>query len=80
VRDAGGARTEFQFTATPPRNGSEADAILDSDMEHIIHLFLLNRGLLITPFHNMLLICPQTTAADVERLVAAFDDFVSAVL
>jgi glutamate-1-semialdehyde 2,1-aminomutase len=56
-----GARTEFQFTATPPRNGSEADAILDSDMEHIIHLFLLNRGLLITPFHNMLLICPQTT-------------------
>ncbi|KJV34355.1 aminotransferase [Aquitalea magnusonii] len=74
-----GARTEFQFTATPLRNGSEADAILDSDMEHIIHLFLLNRGLLITPFHNMLLVCPQTTVEDVARLVTAFDEFVSAV-
>ncbi|MBV8679614.1 MAG: aspartate aminotransferase family protein, partial [Aquitalea sp.] len=57
----------------------EADAILDSDMEHIIHLYLLNRGLLITPFHNMLLTCPQTTVADIDRLVLAFDSFVCAV-
>ena len=61
-----GARTEFQFTPTPPRNGTEADAILDGELEHLIHLGLLNRGVMITPFHNMMLVCPQTTAADVE--------------
>lgn len=64
----------------PPKNGSEADAILDSDMEHIIHLFLLNRGLLITPFHNMILVCPDTKQADVDQLVSAFDEFVREVI
>jgi glutamate-1-semialdehyde 2,1-aminomutase len=70
-----GARTEFQFTPTPPHNGSEADAILDPALEQTIHLYLLNRGLIITPFHNMMLVCPDTTAADVDRLVAAIDSF-----
>ena len=56
-----GARTEFQFCATPPRNGSEADGVLDGELEHLIHLGLLNRGVMITPFHNMMLVCPQTT-------------------
>lgn len=74
-----GARTEFQFAAAPPRNGSEAERILDSELEHIVHLFLLNRGLLITPFHNMMLVCPDTTPAEVDRLVAAFAAFVAAV-
>ena len=69
-----GARSEFQFGATAPRNGSEAGAMLDGELEQIIHLYLLNRGLLITPFHNMLLVCPQTTADDVARLLAVFDD------
>ncbi|WP_018151886.1 aspartate aminotransferase family protein [Leeia oryzae] len=68
-----GARTEFQFTQTPPKNGTEADRILVPELEHIIHLFLLNRGLLITPFHNMILVCPDTKADDVSRLVAAFE-------
>ena len=75
-----GARTEFQFTATPPKNGTEADKILDSELEHAIHLFLLNRGLLITPFHNMILVCPDTTEADVDRLVKGFADFVLAAV
>ena len=75
-----GARTEFQFTPTPPKNGTEADRILDSELEHAIHLFLLNRGLLITPFHNMILVCPDTTAADVDRLVEGFAHFVAAAL
>jgi len=74
-----GARTEFQFTATPPRNGSEAEKILDSDLEHVIHLYLLNRGLLITPFHNMMLVCPQTRAADVDALIEGFAGFARAV-
>ena len=67
-----GARSEFQFCATPPRNGSEARAAMDDELEHVIHLFLLNRGVLITPFHNMMLVCPETTEADVERLIGAF--------
>jgi glutamate-1-semialdehyde 2,1-aminomutase len=66
-----GARVEFQFTTTPPHNGSEADAILDGELEHLIHLGLLNRGVMITPFHNMMLVCPQTTVADMQRLLDA---------
>ncbi|MRX08512.1 aminotransferase class III-fold pyridoxal phosphate-dependent enzyme [Pseudoduganella sp. FT25W] len=72
-----GARTEFQFAATPPRNGSEAQAIMDGELEQAIHLYLLNRGLLITPFHNMLLVCPATTADDVARLLSAFSSFLA---
>ena len=68
-----GARIEFQFTPTPPRNGTEADRILDGEVEHIIHLGLLNRGVMITPFHNMMLISPHTQAAGVEQLLAALD-------
>ncbi|WP_175910811.1 aspartate aminotransferase family protein [Burkholderia sp. BCC1640] len=68
-----GARTEFQFTPVPPRNGTIAGEQLDSELEHIVHLYLLNRGVLITPFHNMMLVCPQTTADDVDTLVAQFD-------
>ena len=68
-----GARVEFQFNPTPPTNGTEADRILDSELEHIIHLGLLNRGVMITPFHNMMLTSPATTAADVQRLLEALD-------
>jgi glutamate-1-semialdehyde 2,1-aminomutase len=68
-----GARTEFQFRAKPPRNGSEAGAALDAELEHLIHLALLNRGVMITPFHNMMLVCPATTLADVQKLLKAFD-------
>ncbi|WP_308419653.1 transaminase [Chitinimonas koreensis] len=57
-----GARTEFQFCAAPPVNGSEAEAAMDHGLEHALHLYLLNRGVLITPFHNMMLVCPETTA------------------
>jgi glutamate-1-semialdehyde 2,1-aminomutase len=69
-----GVRCEFQFSAWPPRNGSEAEAILDSRLEQLIHIMLLNRGCMITPFHNMLLTCPATSAGDVARLLAAFDE------
>ncbi len=74
-----GARTEFQFRATPPRNGSEAGAALDAQLEHLIHLALLNRGVLITPFHNMMLVCPATTAADVQKLLLAFDQVLAKI-
>ena len=68
-----GARTEFQFCATPPVNGTQAGHAMNPALEHAIHLYLLNRGVLITPFHNMMLICPDTTADDVRLLLRAFN-------
>jgi glutamate-1-semialdehyde 2,1-aminomutase len=69
-----GARIEFQFTPTPPTNGSQADRILNGELEHIIHLGLLNRGVMITPFHNMMLVSPATQPRDVEHLLHALDE------
>ncbi|TCO83121.1 glutamate-1-semialdehyde 2,1-aminomutase [Plasticicumulans lactativorans] len=65
-----GARAEFGFLPTPPRNGTEAAHASIHALEHALHLYLLNRGVLITPFHNMTLVCPDTRSEDVERLVA----------
>lgn len=72
-----GARTEFQFRATAPRNGSEAGASLDAELEHLIHLALLNREVMITPFHNMMLVCPATTPTHVQKLINALDEVLS---
>jgi glutamate-1-semialdehyde 2,1-aminomutase len=74
-----GARCEFQFCATPPRNGSEAAAAMDGELEQALHLFLLNRGVLITPFHNMMLVCPDTSEADVQMLLGAFEEALEAL-
>jgi glutamate-1-semialdehyde 2,1-aminomutase len=74
-----GARTEFQFCPAPPRNGSEAEGVLDAELEHLIHLGLLNRGVMITPFHNMMLVCPQTTEEDVALLLGALDEVLSQI-
>lgn len=74
-----GARVEFQFTQSAPKNGSEAAFILDSELEHVIHLYLLNRGVLITPFHNMLLVCPATSDADVTKLLTVFNTCLAAL-
>jgi glutamate-1-semialdehyde 2,1-aminomutase len=69
-----GARCEFQFGPTLPLNGTQAEALFDPALESLIHLALLNRGVIITPFHNMLLCSPATTQADVQRLLVAFDE------
>lgn len=74
-----GARCEFQFGASAPRNGSEAGALMDPELEQLIHLGLLNRGVMITPFHNMLLACPDTTEADVDALLHALDEVLSLI-
>jgi glutamate-1-semialdehyde 2,1-aminomutase len=74
-----GARVEFQFCPVPPRNGTEADRILDAELEQLIHLGLLNRGVLITPFHNMLLVCPSTTHAHVAQLLGSFDEVLGSI-
>lgn len=64
-----GARVEFGF-GPAPHNGSEAEAAMRPEFEHALHLYCLNRGILITPFHNMMLSSPATQAADVDVLIA----------
>ncbi len=61
-----GARAEYRFARPAPRNGSEAARAGDEALDEYLHLYLANRGVLITRFHNMALCCPATTAADVE--------------
>ena len=67
-----GARAEYRFAAEAPRTGSESAAAADRDVEEYLHLYLLNRGVLITPFHNMALMCPATTEEQVDRHTEAF--------
>ncbi len=69
-----GARGEFICAPTPPRNGTQARAAMHGSLEHALHLFLLNRGVLIAPFHNMTLVCPDTTTRQVDRLANVLDD------
>jgi glutamate-1-semialdehyde 2,1-aminomutase len=71
-----GARAEYRFAFPAPRTGTESAAAADSDLEEYLHLFMINRGVLITPFHNMALMCPQTTAADVDRHTVLFAEAV----
>ncbi|HUD72757.1 MAG TPA: aspartate aminotransferase family protein [Dongiaceae bacterium] len=75
-----GCRAEYWFRATPPRNGGEAAASVDPLLERYLHLAALNRGVLITPFHNMALVAPGTTAADIDRHTTAFAESVAAIL
>jgi glutamate-1-semialdehyde 2,1-aminomutase len=67
-----GARAEYRFAPTPPRTGAESALAADRDLDEYLHLYLLNRGVLITPFHNMALMCPETTEAQVDRHTEAF--------
>jgi glutamate-1-semialdehyde 2,1-aminomutase len=67
-----GCRVEYLFRPDPARNGSEAAAGQDAELDPLIHLYMLNRGILITPFHNMALMSPATTAEDVDRHTEVF--------
>ncbi|GAA3805072.1 aspartate aminotransferase family protein [Sphaerisporangium flaviroseum] len=62
-----GARAEYRFADPPPRNGGESNAAGDPELDDYLHVYLANRGVLLTPFHNMALMCPATTEADVDR-------------
>jgi glutamate-1-semialdehyde 2,1-aminomutase len=72
-----GARGEYTFTAPPPRTGAEAHAGGDFALEQLLHLYALNRGILLTPFHNMALMSPATTEADVDRHTEVFHTLLS---
>ncbi|MER8708868.1 aspartate aminotransferase family protein [Mesorhizobium sp. M1088] len=67
-----GARVEFICAPGPLRNGGDAEAAHVPELEAAIHVALVNRGVLIAPFHNMMLISPATSAAQVNRLITAF--------
>jgi glutamate-1-semialdehyde 2,1-aminomutase len=69
-----GARAEYRFASPAPRNGTESAAAHDDELEEYLHLYLSNRGVLITPFHNMALMCPATTASDVDVHTRLFDE------
>ncbi|MEP9387913.1 aspartate aminotransferase family protein [Mesorhizobium sp. KR9-304] len=75
-----GARVEFICAKGPLRNGSEAEAAHAPALEAAIHVALVNRGVLIAPFHNMMLISPATTKRQVDRLVAAFGEVAALLL
>jgi len=74
-----GCRAEYHFRPTPPRTGAEQWAAGDFELERYLHLNALNRGILLTPFHNMALVCPATTEADVDRHTEAFAEAVEAL-
>jgi glutamate-1-semialdehyde 2,1-aminomutase len=75
-----GARAEYRFCSPAPRTGSESAAAHDDDIEEYLHLYLSNRGVLITPFHNMALMCPDTTAADVDLHTELFGQAVAQIV
>jgi glutamate-1-semialdehyde 2,1-aminomutase len=69
-----GCRVEYLFRPERPRTGSEAAAGGDAELDRLIHLYALNRGILLTPFHNMALMSPATTEADVDLHSTVFDE------
>jgi glutamate-1-semialdehyde 2,1-aminomutase len=74
-----GARVEFICAPGPLHDGTEAEAAHAPALEQAIHIALLNRGCLIAPFHNMMLVSPVTTPAQVEKLVQAFESVVASL-
>ena len=75
-----GARVEIMFSPSPPRNGADVIATRRGDLETLLHAFYMNEGVLVTPFHTMLLMCPATTNADVDRHTEVFSRFADMVL
>jgi glutamate-1-semialdehyde 2,1-aminomutase len=75
-----GARAEYRFCSPAPRSGTESDAADDPELDEYLHLYLSNRGVLITPFHNMVLMCPETTIDDVDLHGRVFEEAVAALV
>lgn len=69
-----GARAEYRFTKPAPINGTQSAKASDDELDEYMHLFMCNRGILMTPFHNMALMCPTTTAAEVDQHAQLFEE------
>jgi glutamate-1-semialdehyde 2,1-aminomutase len=74
-----GARLELQFCENTPTNAQQARDAQNDTIESAIHLYLLNRDVLLTPFHNMMLVCPATSLEDIKRLIQIFEDCLGAL-
>lgn len=72
-----GCRAEYRFCKTPPKNGSESKAGKDEDLNRLVHVYCANRGILITPFHSMVLASPETTVEDVDLHNRVFGELVN---
>ncbi len=70
-----GARAELVFAAEPPKNAETMRRAQDHDRLEALHIYLINQGVLIAPFHNMMLVSPQTEDAAIDRLIEAVDSF-----
>ena len=75
-----GCRVEYRFCPLPPRNGSQAAAAADRELDQYLHLAALNRGILLTPFHNMVLLSADHTEADVDRHTAVLRECAEALV
>ena len=75
-----GCRTEYWFRKEPARNGGEAEAAVDFALDQYMHLASLNRGILMTPFHNMALISAATTEEDIDMHTKVFEEIVAAII
>jgi glutamate-1-semialdehyde 2,1-aminomutase len=67
-----GCRAEYLFASQAPKNGTEAHEAMDFELERFMHLYAMNRGILLTPFHNMALMSPLTDASDVDQHTLVF--------
>ncbi len=74
-----GCRAEYMLGAQRPRDGAEAAAAFDTELDALLHLYMLNRGILMTPFHMMALMCPTTSESDVDSHTAALGEVVAAL-
>jgi glutamate-1-semialdehyde 2,1-aminomutase len=74
-----GARLELQFMDHTPRDAQDVRDHAQAELESLTHLYMLNRGVLLTPFHSMMLASPATTAADVQRLLDVFEELLAAL-
>ena len=72
-----GARCELQFMPNMPTNGTEAKNFFDWQLMYYTHLYLNNRGIVITPFHNMMLVSPVTSDEDIDALIKGWDDCIA---
>jgi len=75
-----GCRAEYLFSSRTPRNGGEAHDAMDFELERFMHLFAMNRGILLTPFHNMALISPATTKEHIDQHTKVFGEALQALV
>ena len=75
-----GCRAEYLFSRERPRNGSQAHHAMDFELERFMHLFAMNRGILLTPFHNMALMSPATTQEHVDHHTGVFREALRALI